>query len=59
MKNSFAKARELNFGDEWKIMWATRNRIAHGYAYIDLMIIQATVEQDLPEFEKKLRATLA
>jgi len=23
------------FGDDWPLMWATRNRIAHGYAFID------------------------
>ena len=37
---------------------ATRNRIAHGYAYIDLAIIRDTVEHDLPEFEQLLRTTL-
>ena len=50
--------REQHFGDDWKIIWATRNRIAHGYAYIDLAMIRGTVENDLPEFEKLLRATL-
>jgi len=43
------------FGDEWTLMWATRNRIAHGYAFVDLAIIQATVEQDVPAFEEKVR----
>jgi uncharacterized protein with HEPN domain len=50
-----AQFRERTFGDDWKIIWATRNRIVHGYAYIDLSIIRDTVEQDLPEFEGKLR----
>ena len=50
--------REQHFGDDWKIIWATRNRIAHGYAYIDLAIIRDTVEHDLPEFEQLLRAAL-
>lgn len=50
--------RERVFGDEWRIIWATRNRIAHGYAYIDLTLIRSTVEQDLPAFESKLRSSL-
>lgn len=40
-------------------MWATRNRIAHGYAHVDLTIIRATVEQDLPGVETALNAELA
>ncbi len=47
-----------HFGDDWKLMWATRNRIAHGYAFIDLEIIRSTVEKDLPAFEAELRSTL-
>nr|WP_155842360.1 HepT-like ribonuclease domain-containing protein [Agromyces luteolus] len=50
--------RERTFGADWKFIWATRNRIAHGYAYIDLTIIRDTVEQDLPEFEDKLRRSV-
>lgn len=50
-----AEFRARIFGDDWKIIWATRNRIAHGYAYIDLRIISVTVEQDLADFERKLR----
>jgi uncharacterized protein with HEPN domain len=50
--------RDRAFGDDWRVIWATRNRIAHGYAYIDLSIVQATVEQDLPLFEATLRAEL-
>lgn len=46
------------FGEEWSIIWATRNRIAHGYAYIDHDMIRATVERDLPGFEKVLVAAL-
>lgn len=42
------------FGDDWSLMWATRNRIAHGYAFIDLSIITATVTDDLPWFEAAL-----
>ncbi|NQW73234.1 MAG: DUF86 domain-containing protein [Actinobacteria bacterium] len=43
------------FGDDWPLMWATRNRIAHGYAYIDMSIVTATVQQDLPWLEDRLR----
>ena len=50
--------REQHFGDDWKIIWATHNRIAHGYTYIDLAIIRDSVEHDLPEFEHLLRTTL-
>ena len=46
------------FGDDWPLMWATRNRIAHGYAFIDLSIIQTTVEEDLPEIERAISAEL-
>lgn len=53
-----ASFRQNHFGDEWKVIWATRNRIAHGYAYIDLTIIRDTVEQDLPGFESELRASV-
>lgn len=50
--------RERVFGDEWAIAWATRNRIAHGYAHIDFAIIRATVDRDLPQVEKALLAEL-
>ena len=43
------------FGDDWSLMWATRNRIAHGYAYIDMSIVTATVQRDLPWLEDRLR----
>ena len=43
-------------GNEWAVAWATRNRIAHGYADVDLDVIRATVEHDLPRIEAVLRA---
>ena len=46
------------FGDEWKLMWATRNRISHGYAYVDLEMITSTVTNDVPVIEAKIRAAL-
>lgn len=48
------EAREMVFGDRWPAMWATRNRIAHGYLEIDPKTIAATVEQHLHEFEAAL-----
>jgi len=47
--------RDRIFGDVWPVMWATRNRIAHGYAFIDMSIIRSTVERDLPGFESRLK----
>lgn len=51
--------RERVFGDDWGAAWSTRNRIAHGYAYIDLAVIRATVEHDLPQIESRLAEELA
>ncbi|MGB3730369.1 DUF86 domain-containing protein [Microbacterium sp.] len=44
------------FGDEWAVIWGMRNRIAHGYAWVDIETVRATVEEDLPGVEAKLRA---
>lgn len=48
--------RDRVFGDDWRFIWGTRNRIAHSYANIDFALIRSTVEQDLPRFEALLRA---
>ena len=45
-------------GDDWKSMWAMRNRLAHGYISADLGIVRTTVSEDLPEFERNLRRKL-
>jgi uncharacterized protein with HEPN domain len=50
------EARELAFGGRWPAMWATRNRIAHGYLEIDSGTIAATVGHDLDDFEAALRS---
>ncbi len=42
------------FGEEWPLIWATRNRIAHGYTFIDRDMIEATIDKDLPGFESTL-----
>ena len=43
-------------GNDWAVAWATRNRIAHGYAYVFFDAIQATVDHDLPKIESALRS---
>lgn len=42
------------FGDEWPAIWATRNHIAHGYAFVDIRIIEDTIANNLPMFENVL-----
>lgn len=37
-------------GDQWKAIWATRNRIAHMYVLVDRQLIKQTVDHDLPSF---------
>lgn len=55
LANGTDELRMRAFGDDWSLMWATRNRIAHGYAYIDMSIVTATVQRDLPWLEDRLR----
>ncbi len=52
------EVRDRVFGEQWSNVWATRNRIAHGYAHVDIAIIRATVELDLPGVETALNAEL-
>lgn len=47
------------FGDDWSLMWATQNRITHGYAFIDRALIQATVSLDRPWLEACLHEECA
>lgn len=44
-------ARIDEFGSSWTAIWSVRNRIAHGYFYVDRQIITSTVKSDLVEFE--------
>jgi len=46
-------------GGRWHLVWATRNRIAHGYALVDGAVIRATVDRDLPAFRSSVAAELA
>lgn len=50
------EARDLAFGEEWRGMWATRNRIAHAYLDINPAAIAAMVENHLDAFEVALRS---
>ncbi|WP_454042577.1 HepT-like ribonuclease domain-containing protein [Cellulosimicrobium sp. Marseille-Q8652] len=49
------EARAAAFGGSWTAIWATRNRIAHGYSTVDPLIVRATVENDLDEYAGALR----
>lgn len=53
-----SELRSQVFGEDWPLIWATRNRIAHGYATIDLSIIKATVRNDLPGFRAAITEAL-
>lgn len=50
--------RTATFGPDWALIWATRNRIAHGYAFIDRNLIEATIAEDVPQFEASVRLLL-
>ncbi|MFE6233756.1 DUF86 domain-containing protein [Cellulosimicrobium sp. NPDC057862] len=53
------EARTVAFGATWPVIWATRNRIAHGYATVDPQIVRATVENDLGGYAAALRGVAA
>lgn len=42
------------FVSTWPAVWSVRNRIAHGYIYVDQTIITSTVTGDLPSFENDI-----
>ena len=46
------------FGDDWRLMWGMRNRIAHGYLLVDSSIIRQTVNHDLPGLVVRIRPYL-
>ena len=46
------------FGEQWPAIWAVRNRIAHGYVYIDEQIITDTINNDIPGFRSAIRRLL-
>ena len=43
------------FGDDWRLMWGMRNRIAHGYLLVDSSIIRQTVNHDIPGIVVRIR----
>lgn len=49
---------ETYFGESWRFMKSMRNRISHGYALLDLDVVQGTIEGDVPYFETQLRQAL-
>lgn len=42
----------------WELIAGTRNRLAHGYIDVDLDIIWAIVQKDLPGLVRKLRVVV-
>lgn len=46
--------RDRVFGSGWPAVWSVRNRIAHGYVYLDRQIILSTVNEDLAEFQANI-----
>jgi uncharacterized protein with HEPN domain len=46
------------FAEDWQLMKATRNRISHGYSFVDQSIIQLTIENRLPGLETQLRTAM-
>jgi uncharacterized protein with HEPN domain len=51
--------RERHFGSDWGAIRATRNRIVHGYAFINWDTIRSTIVNDLPAFRTELKRALA
>ena len=52
------KRRRDLFGNEWHVIWATRNRIAHAYVRVDASIVAATLDHDVPPLIATLMAAL-
>ena len=50
---------ERLFPTEWRAIKATRNVLAHAYRWVDRDRFRATVDNDLPEFERVLREEFA
>lgn len=39
----------------WALIYAMRNRFAHGYFSVDLTIVWRTIQSDLPDLHKKIQ----
>lgn len=53
-KNLSPDTREANPQIVWKQVMATRDRLAHGYYFINLQIIWETAQNDLPLLKKQI-----
>ena len=42
----------------WTVLYAMRNRVAHGYFKVDLEIVWKTIHSDLPELHAQIRKLL-
>jgi uncharacterized protein with HEPN domain len=40
----------------WQVMYAMRNRLAHGYDGVDLEVVWKTVQRDLPTLHRLVKA---
>jgi uncharacterized protein with HEPN domain len=49
---------EALFEEQWRAMWGTRNRIAHGYVWVNHEIIDQAVHENVPEIIAILRREL-
>lgn len=43
----------------WTVVYAMRNRVAHGYFNVDLEMIWKTIHTDLPELHAQIKQLLA
>jgi len=50
--------REELFGDGWTHMRAMRNRIAHGYEFVDPEVVLETATRDVPRVLETINAVL-
>lgn len=43
-------ALQQEFGTDWAAIWSVRNRISHGYMFLDRAIIEDTLRKDIDPF---------
>ena len=43
----------------WQVMYAMRNRVAHGYDKIDFEMVWKTIHSDLPDLHGQIQNLLA
>lgn len=54
LSKTSAEFRRQQFGENWHVMWAVRNRITHAYAHIDVDVIKLTIEHHVPQLKANL-----